>query len=119
MTPATPLLAHIAPSVADLAVHGPAVMLTALRAEFDAEHAGQPEYSDWADGTVLAVTGKRITDVHDSVLAEPGDLILVHRDPCRENVATIPAHDVAWMPRAYVLARLIHGDAEDVITGAM
>lgn len=113
----TTLLGHIAPTTADLAVHGPAVMLTVLRAEFAIEHQDQPEYAEWADGSVLAVVRNPVTDVHANVLAEPGDLILARRDACRSAVATLPPHDVAWLPRAYTFARLIHGDADDVISG--
>ena len=112
-------LLSAAPAEADLRVHGAAAMLEALRAEFTDELGGFPDSMQWADGTVLAVARKRIAYPSGRLLAEPGDLLLVRRDPCREHVRTLPPFDVAWMPRVLTLAVLREGDAEDVVTGRM
>lgn len=107
---------NAAPAEADLRANGAAVMLEALRAEHAAEHAGRGTWANWADGTVLAVARKRVTG-GCWLFAEPGDLILVQRDPCREAAGTLPPRDIAWSPRAYAFTRLEPGDADD-ITGS-
>ena len=95
-------------------------MLTALRAEFETEHADRPEQAaGWTEGTVLAVVRHQMLVIAGPGPHEPGDLILAQRDPCRETVATLPPVDSAWLPRTYAFARLIHGDADDVISGQM
>jgi hypothetical protein len=112
-------LISAAPTRADIDVHGAAAMLEALRAEFAGELGDFPDSAEWLDGTVLAVARRQIRFGNGRVIAEPGDLLLVHRDPCRERVRTLPPVDVAWMPRVLTLAVLREGNADDVVTGAM
>jgi hypothetical protein len=112
-------LVSAAPTTADISVHGAAAMLIALRAEFTAETSDVPECDGWADGSVLAVACRRIEYGTGQVIAEPGDLLLVRRDPHRDRAGTMPPRDVAWMPRILTLHVLREGDAADVVTGAM
>lgn len=113
-----PLLSA-APATADISVHGAAAMLEALRAEFTAELPDVPDCAEWVDGTTLAVASRQLRFAAGRVIAEAGDLLLVRRDPHRDEVRTLPPRDVAWMPRILCIAFLREGDAEDVITAEM
>lgn len=107
------------PTTADIDVHGAAAVLEALRAGFTAELADVPDCMEWAGGTTLAVATRQIRFGTGQVIAEPGDLLLVRRDPHRDEVRTLPPRDTAWMPRICCMAVLGPGQTEDVITGVM
>lgn len=109
------------PTVADLAVHGPAACLAALREQFDGAHKRWPQYRGWTDGTSLGVVRHRLGGSGTFVRAEAGDLALVKRDRSRAGVLPgLHPFDVAYMPRVGWNVGIGPGDVEDIpVVGAM
>lgn len=103
------------PTVADLAVHGPAACLAALREEFVGANKRWPQYRDWTDGTSLGVVRHRIGGGSTFVRAEPGDLVLVKRDGGRAGILVgLHRSDVAYMPRVGWNVSIGLGEVEDI-----
>jgi hypothetical protein len=101
------------PTVADLAEHGPAACLAALREEFTGAHARYPQYAGWTAGTVLGVTRHPIGGHGTFTRAETGDLVLVKRDHCRPWVGCTPS-DVAYVPRVGWIVSIAYCHVDDV-----
>lgn len=87
------------PTTDDLAEHGPAACLAALREEFDAHHKRWDQYRGWTGGTVLGVVRQRIGGGGTFVRAEPGDLVLVKRGPRPRLAVSAAGDDTAYVPR--------------------
>jgi hypothetical protein len=88
----------VPPTMADLAEHGPAACLAALREEFTSAHARYPQYRGWTEGTTLGVARQQIGGHGTFTRAEAGDLVLVKRDRWRPWIGCA-SHDVAYVPR--------------------
>ncbi len=102
------------PGTADLASRGPAACLAALRGQFAREHGSFPQYAGWEGKALLGVAARRIETRKGGLHAEPGDLVLVQREPRAGLWHGIEPHDVAWTPRSGWHVRLSYGDVEDV-----
>lgn len=101
------------PKVADLAEHGPLACLAALREEFHELHKPWDQYRGWIEGTALGVVTCRLGGDGTFVRAEPGDLVLVKRDPYRALIGCRP-RDSAYMPRVAFNVSIAFGGVEDV-----
>jgi hypothetical protein len=103
------------PTVADLATHGPAACLEALREEFRGAHKRYDQYRDWTDGTVLGVAEQRIGGDGTFVRAEAGDLVLVKRDRNRGGwYAGLTCDDTAYVPRVGWNVSIAYASVRDV-----
>lgn len=101
------------PTVADLAEHGSSACLAALREEFDELHKRWDQYRGWTEGTTLGVVTCRFGGDGTFVRAEPGDLVLVKRDPYRALIGCRP-RDSAYMPRVAFNVSIAFGGVADV-----
>ena len=88
------------PTVVDLAEHGAAVCLAALREEFTEHHKRWDTYRGWTEGTTLGIVMRRIGGDGTFVRAEPMDLVLVKRGRYRGwALSGLHSDDVAYCPR--------------------
>lgn len=101
------------PTVADLAEHGPAASLAALREEFTEAHKRYQQYRGWTDGTTLGVARHMIGGHGTFIRAEAGDLLLIKRDRWRPWIGCTP-NDVAYVPRVGWIVSLNYTQVDEL-----